>query len=56
MVKTLKYTRTKLQQDKSLQYRLTIPKWAVEDVLEAVKGDFIDFSFKGGKLILTKDD
>lgn len=54
MVKKLKYMRTKLQQEASGQYKLTIPKWAVEDVLESKKGSYIDFSFKGGKLILTK--
>jgi len=54
MVKKLKYMRTKLQQEKSGQYKLTIPEWAVTKVLDAKKGDFINFDFIGGRLILTK--
>ncbi len=54
MVKKIEYKRTKLQQEKSGQYKLTIPEWCVIKVLGAKKGDLINFDFRGGKLILTK--
>jgi len=54
MVKKIEYKRTKLQQEKSGQYKLTIPEWCVKKVLDAKKGDFINFDFKGNELILTK--
>lgn len=48
------YKKTRLQQNKEKQYTLTIPFWLVEKVLEAKKGDRIEFDFLGNKLILTK--
>ncbi len=48
------YKKTKLQQNKVKQYTLTIPKWIVENVLNAEKGDFIAFNFFKGKIVLEK--
>ena len=54
MTKKIEYKRTKLQQEKSGQYKLTIPEWCVKKVLDAKKGDFISFDFSREGLILNK--
>jgi hypothetical protein len=54
MRKKAEYKRVKLQEEKSGQYRITMPEWCVVKVLDAKKGDFIEFDFKGNQLILTK--
>lgn len=36
------------------RYTLTIPEWMVEKVLDAEKGDIINFDFKGRQIILEK--
>lgn len=48
------YKATRLQKNKSGQYSLTIPFWIVEKVLQARKGDRIEFDFQGDKVILNK--
>ncbi len=54
MIKKIEYKRTKLQQEKSGQYKLTIPEWCVKKVLDAKKGDFIGFDFNKSGLILNR--
>ena len=49
------YKKTKLQQNKVMQYTLTIPKWIAEKVLCAKKGSTIKFDFKGNQVILEKE-
>jgi len=56
MIKKIEYKRTKLQQEKSGQYKLTIPEWCVRKVLDAKKGDFISFDFNREGLILRRVD
>lgn len=48
------HKKTRLQLNKQGQYSLTIPKWIVNKVLVAEKGDIIHFDFEGGKVILTR--
>jgi hypothetical protein len=56
MGKKIEYKRTRLQQDKNGQYRLTIPEWCVLKVLDAKKGEFITFDFNKIGLILNRDE
>lgn len=50
----MEYKKSKLQQEKSGQYKLTIPEWCVKKVLGAKKGDYIGFDFMGNILKLFK--
>ena len=49
------YKKSKLQRNITGQYTLTIPKWVVEKVLIAKKGDIIKFDFRGNQVVLEKD-
>ncbi len=49
------HKKVKLQYH-SNRYTLTIPKWMVEKVLCAKKGDIIKLDFRGNKITLEKDE
>ncbi len=51
--KEKRYKKTRLQYN-SNRYTLTIPKWIVEKVLDAKKGDLIGFDFLKGKVVIIK--
>lgn len=53
MTRKREYKKSKLQQEKSGQYKLSIPEWCIKKVLQAIKGDYINFDFKGKEVILT---
>ena len=53
MTKERQHKKVKLQYN-SNRYVVTVPGWGVRKVLQANKGDTLEWDFIGGSLTLTK--